>query len=103
PTGIYREPWVPRWAQEAPVEQLRDWMLGELNGEIAGSGVRAAWIKLSAGDDGISECEAKILRAAALAAKETGATIGSHTVRGRVVRDQLAIIEDCGYSAERFI
>ena len=43
-------------------------MLGELRGEIEDSGVQAGWIKLSVGDDGITDCEAKILRAAAGAA-----------------------------------
>ena len=32
-----------------------------------------------------------------------GAVIGSHTIRGRVVRDQLNIIEEAGYTASRFI
>jgi phosphotriesterase-related protein len=103
PTGIYREPWVPAWAQSAAEEVLYEWMLGELNGQIEQSGVRAGFIKLSAGDGGITNCEAKILRAAARAARETGAAIGSHTIRGRVARDQLDIIEGCGYTAERFI
>src|SRR4051794_5116540 len=103
PTGIYREPWVPDWAQRASEDQLHDWMLGELDGEIEGTGVQAAWIKLSAGDDGITNCEAKILRAAARAARAAGATIGSHTIRGCVVQDQLAIVEQAGYTAERFI
>jgi phosphotriesterase-related protein len=103
PTGIYREPWVPDWAQAASEDALYDWMLGELNGQIEQSGVRAGFVKLSAGDDGITDCEAKILRAAARAARETGAAIGSHTIRGRVVRDQLDIIEACGYTAQRFI
>ena len=40
------------------------WMLRELHGQIERSGVQAGWIKLSAGDDGITPCEAKILRAA---------------------------------------
>lgn len=103
PTGIYREPWVPRWAIEASEAALRDWMLGELAGEIAGSGVRAAWVKLSAGDDGITPVEAKILRAAAHAAREQDATIGSHTIRGPVAREQLEIIEACGHDPQRFI
>ena len=103
PTGIYREPWVPDWAHAAAEDALCEWMLGELNGQIEQSGVPAGFIKLSAGDDGITDCEAKILRAAARAARETGAAIGSHTIRGRVVRDQLDIIEACGYIAERFI
>lgn len=103
PTGIYREPWIPAWAHAASEEALRDWMLGELTGEIEASGVQAAWIKLSAGDDGITDTEAKLLRAAAQAGRATNAIIGSHTIRGRVVRDQLDILEGAGYTAERFI
>jgi phosphotriesterase-related protein len=102
-TGIYREPWIPEWAHAAREEELRDWMLGELIGQIEKSGVQAAWIKLSAGDDGITESEAKLLRAAAAAGAETNAIIGSHTIRGRVVKDQLDIIEKAGYTPERFI
>jgi phosphotriesterase-related protein len=58
PTGIYREPWVPAWAHAASEEKLRDWMAGELQGEIEESGVQAGWIKLSAGDDGLTPTEA---------------------------------------------
>ncbi len=103
PTGIYREPWIPDWAHTAFDEELRDWMIGELQGEIEDSGVQAGWIKLSAGDDGLSTCETKILRAAAAAGAATNAVIGSHTVQGRVVREQLDIIEAAGYTPERFI
>ena len=103
PTGIYREPWIPAWAHNASEAELTDWMLGELQGEIEGSGVQAAWIKQSAGDDGITDCESKILRAAARAGKKTNAIIGSHTIKGRVVRDQLDIIEETGYDPGRFI
>jgi phosphotriesterase-related protein len=103
PTGIYREPWIPDWAHTASEAELAGWMLGELQGEIEGSGVQAGWIKLSAGDDGLTACETKILRAAATAGRETNAVIGSHTIRGRVVREQLDIIEAMGYAVERFI
>ncbi len=103
PTGIYREPWIPPWAHTAGEVELRDWMLAELQDQIEDTGVQAAWIKLSAGDDGITDCEAKILRAAAKAGTVTNAIIGSHTIRGRVVRDQLDIIEAAGYTPERFI
>ena len=103
PTGIYREPWIPDWAHNAGQSELTDWMLGELQGEIEESGVQAGWIKLSAGDDGLTACETKILKAAATAGKTTNAIIGSHTIRGRVVRDQLDVIESMGYAPERFI
>jgi phosphotriesterase-related protein len=103
PTGIYREPWVPGWAQTASEEQLRAWMLGELEGFIGGTGVQAGWVKLSAGDDGLTQVEMKILRAAARAARDAGAAIGSHTLRGRVVLSQLNILDECGFPATRFI
>jgi phosphotriesterase-related protein len=103
PTGNYREPWIPDWVAKASEAELRDWMLAELTGEIESSGVRAGWIKLSAGDDGITDLEARILRAAAVAGRETNAVIGSHTIKGRVVMDQLDIIERAGYDPARFI
>jgi phosphotriesterase-related protein len=103
PTGIYREPWIPDWAQSASEGELADWMVGELLGQIENSGVQAGWIKLSAGDDGLTTCEAKVLRAAANAGRLTNAVIGSHTISGHVVREQLDIIESTGYDPGRFI
>lgn len=103
PTGIYREPWVPGWAHEASEDHLTEWMSSELSDQVENTGVRAAWIKLSAGDDGLTAVETKILRAAARAAATVNALIGSHTMRGRVVKDQLRVIEEAGYTAERFL
>jgi len=103
PTGVYREPWITPWFHDASEEQVRDWMLGELTGEIETSGVQAGWIKLSAGDDGITPTEKKVLRAAARAGAATNAIVGSHTIRGRVAREQLDIIEKAGYTSSRFI
>ena len=103
PTGNYREPWIPEWVGSASEAELEAWMLGELIEGIEDTGVKAGWIKLSAGDDGITPLEARILRAAARAARATNAVIGSHTIKGRVVMDQLDIIEAEGYTASRFI
>lgn len=103
PTGLYREPWIPAWVHAATEGDLRDWMVDELQNEIGHTGVRAAWIKLSGGDDGLTACEAKALRAAAAAGAATGAVIGSHTIRGRVALDQIDIIERAGYDPARFI
>ncbi len=103
PTGIYREPWITPWAHAADEAELQAWMEGELGEQIEDTGVQAAWIKLSAGDDGITTSERKILRAAAQAGVATNAVIGSHTIRGRVVMDQLDTIDAAGYTAERFI
>ncbi|WIJ26834.1 phosphotriesterase [Devosia sp. RR2S18] len=103
PTGNYREPWIPQWVHEADETALETWMVGELTEGIEGTGVAAGWIKLSAGDDGITPLEERILRAAGRAAVRTGAVIGSHTIRGKVVMDQLDILAEEGCPADRFI
>ena len=103
PTGVYREPWLPPWVRDAPEEALRDWMIGELTGQIEETGVQAGWIKVGATDDGLTNAETKVLRAAAAAAAVTGATIGSHTIRGTVARHQLDIIEETGAPPDTFV
>jgi phosphotriesterase-related protein len=103
PTGVYREPWMPDWVVRSSEKRLLEWMVGELTGTIEASGVPAAWIKLSAGDDGMTENEARVLRAAAQASALTQALVGSHTVRGSVVREQVDRLERAGGSAERFL
>jgi phosphotriesterase-related protein len=103
PTGNYREPWIPAWVRDATEDELEAWMVRELEERFDEADYRAGWIKLSAGDDGITPLEARILRAAARAAKRTNAVIGSHTIKGRVVMDQLDILEAEGYRADRFI
>src|SRR5690606_2946896 len=103
PTGNYREPWIPDWVAAASEDDLERWMVKELTSGVGDTGVVAAWIKVSAGDDGITPLETRILRAAARASAQTGAIIGSHTIKGRVVLDQLDIIEAEGGSASRFI
>jgi phosphotriesterase-related protein len=102
-TGIYREPWVPLWAHDASADALCDWMGRELQDGIGDTGVRAGFIKLSAGNAGMTACETKILRAAAQAARQTDAAIDSHTIRGHVVRDQLDVLEAAGGDPSRFI
>lgn len=103
PTGNYREPWIPDWVKTASEAELERWMLRELTERFDEADYKAGWIKLSAGDDGITPLEAKILRAATRAAIATGALIGSHTIKGRVVLEQLDIIATEGGDAARFV
>jgi phosphotriesterase-related protein len=103
PTGVYREQWIPPWVHAAGEEALRDWMVDELTGEIEQTGVRAGWTKVGASDEGLTECETKVLRAAGAASAMTGATVGSHTIRGNVARTQLEILEAAGAAPNRFV
>lgn len=103
PTGSYREPWITPFVREADDATLEAWMYRELTERLVEADYRAGWIKLSAGNDGLTRLEERILRAAARAAIRTGALIGSHTQRGRVALKQLDILEEEGCSASRFI
>ena len=103
PTGVYRDAWIPSWVHAAEEAALRDWIVGELTGEIEQSGVRAGWIKVGAGDDGMTASETKVLRAASAASAATGATVGSHTFRGEVARSQLDVLEATGAAPDRFV
>ena len=106
PTGIYQEPSIPQWAREAREDELTEWLVEDLTEGVDDTGVKAAWIKVSTDDDdpsGLSADEERILRAAARAGERTGAVIGSHTLHGDVVHQQLDVIEEAGYTADRFI
>lgn len=103
PTGIYRQPWVPQWAINASQDFLYDWMRKELEVGIGETGVQAGFIKLSAGDDGLTAVEEKILRAAVHAARRSNALIASHTIHAAVVRQQIAVMEEEGFALSRFV
>ncbi len=102
-TGNFKEPFKRQKVEECGEDGLYEWMTHELNQDIDQTGLRAGWIKLSAADDGLLDHEKVLLRAAARAGIEANATIGSHTVRGRVALEQLDIIEGIGHAARRFI
>lgn len=103
PTGVYREGWIPDWVREESEDGLYEWMLYELTDSIEASGVQAAWIKVGASDAGLTPTETKILRAAGRAAADTSCALGSHTIAGRVARNQLDVLESVGCPPERFI
>jgi len=106
PTGVYQEPSIPDWVREATEDELFEWLREDLTEGVDDTGVRAAWIKVSTDDDdpdGLSPDEEKVLRAAARAGAETGALIGSHTLYGDLVHEQLDVLEDEGYTPEGFV
>ena len=76
-TGIYREPYMPAWVHDASVEEIADFFREELEVGVGDTDVPAGWIKLSQNATGMTLQERKILEAACIVARETGATIGS--------------------------
>ena len=103
PTGLYREAFTPPSLRALTAEELAEEWIGELTEGIDGTGVRAGFIKVAVSDDGPTPLEVRNLRAAALASRQTGAAIASHTPSGAIARSQMQVLESEGLSLDRFI
>lgn len=103
PTGVYRQAFIPPHLLEMSAEALADLWIGELLEGIEGSRVRAGFIKIAMSDDGPLPLEARNLRTAARASRQTGAVIASHTTSWEVARQELDLLEAEGLELSRFI
>jgi phosphotriesterase-related protein len=103
PTGVYREAFTPPSLRELGVEALAQEWIRDLTEGIEGTDVCAGFIKIAMSDDGPTPLEVRNLRAAALASRDTGAVIASHTASGEIARREMEILESAGLDLRRFI
>jgi phosphotriesterase-related protein len=103
PTGVYREAFTPPSLRGLSVEALAEEWVRDLTEGIEGTEARAGFIKISMSDDGPTPLEVRNLRAAALASRQTGAVVASHTASGAVARREMEILESAGLDLGRFI
>jgi phosphotriesterase-related protein len=75
----------------------------ELTEGIEGTSIRAGFIKLAMSDDGPTALEIRNLKAAVQASKMTGAVIASHTIGGRVAKEEMDVLEEAGHDLHHFI
>jgi phosphotriesterase-related protein len=105
PTGLYRQQWVPEEKRRMSDAELTDWMVSEITEGIQSTGVKAGFIKMGVSDEEITDDEARNLRAAARAARETGVIVASHTagpLKGEHVLEELDIVASQGLPGEQF-
>ena len=103
PTGVYRDAYIPESLREISVHDLADLWTTELTEGIEGTSIRAGFIKLAMSDDGPTALEIRILKAAVEASENTGAVIASHTIGGKVARQEMDVLEEAGLDLHRFI
>jgi phosphotriesterase-related protein len=103
PTGVYRDAYIPESLREVSEHDLADLWTRELTEGIEGTSVRAGFIKLAMSDDGPTPLEVRNLKAAARASENTGAVIASHTIGGKIARQEMDILEQAGLELQRFI
>jgi phosphotriesterase-related protein len=103
PTGVYRDAFIPEALREKREEQLAELWTKELTQGIDGTSTRAGFIKLAMSDDGPTALEVRNLKAAARASRDTGAVIASHTIGGKIAREEMDVLEAAGLDLHRFI
>ena len=101
-TGLYKEPYLPRYAFAESASELAQRWIGEFNGGIE-AGIKPGFIKIAVNPGPLFKIQQKIVRAAALTCKETGLTIASHTVKGVAAVEEIKILKENGVDPENFI
>ncbi|MDP6350370.1 MAG: esterase [Chloroflexota bacterium] len=101
-TGLYKDEYQPDWAHRAKEAALAEWMEGALTEGWAG-GWKAGFIKLAVTDQGVTDQERKVLRAAITASRSTGAPIAVHCPVGANALEYLDEMAAAGLDADRFL
>jgi len=82
-SGYYIEPCIPLYVDDAPIGDLANMLVEELTTGIEGTSIRAGILKSALLGSRIEGIEEKALRAVAIARRETGAAITTHTTGSR--------------------
>jgi phosphotriesterase-related protein len=102
-TGLYKEPYLPRYAYEYSADELADLWVNEIEKGTDGTPIKAGFIKIAVNPGVILPIQQKIVRAAARCSRSTGAVIACHTVSGIAAKHLLEIINEEGLNPERLI
>ena len=103
-TGIYHEPFHPDGIAGLADVQIAEVMIREITEGVEGTGIRAGII----GEQGtytgpMTDREATVFRASAMAALETGVAVSTHTYLGRNALDQIDVLTSVGLAPERVV
>ena len=102
-TGFYKEPFLPERVYTQSVQELADWMIGEIRNGIDG-GVRPGMIgEIGTSKNAMMEMEKKVFDASVIAAKETGLPIYTHTTLGPYAPEQAAYFKATGLPMARIV
>jgi phosphotriesterase-related protein len=102
-TGHHKQQHAAPLLGEQSTEEIAARNIRELTEGIDGTSARAGVIKAGTSLNEITALEERVLRAAARAHLATGASISTHTERGTMSLEQLAILRDEGVDPSRVI
>jgi phosphotriesterase-related protein len=94
-SSIYLEPYSPRWALEASVDEMRERFVRDATLGVDDSGIKIGiYGEQATGLNEITDHEEKCLRAAARAHRETGLSLNTHTTHGTMALEQVEILRE---------
>jgi phosphotriesterase-related protein len=102
-TGHHKHKHAAPYVGEETVDAIASRNVRELTEGIDGTGIRAGVIKAGTSLNEITPVEERVLRAAARAHLATGAPISTHTDRGTMALEQLAILRREGVDPARVL
>lgn len=102
-TGHHKHLHAAPWIGDRSIEEIAATSISEIQGGIAGTPIRAGVIKAGTSLNEITAVEERVLRAAARAHLATGAPISTHTDKGTMALEQLAILRNEGVDSARVI
>ena len=94
---------LPPYVFTDSVEALANRWITESRSGIEGTGIRPGLIKLGFNGGPLTDAEQKLIRAAAIAHRKTGLTIGAHTGPAVSAFAQLTILEQAGIHPSAWI
>jgi phosphotriesterase-related protein len=102
-TGHHKDRHAAPYLGEATVEEILARNVRELTEGIDGTDARAGVVKAGTSLDRITPVEERVLRAAARSSLATGAPVSTHTDRGTMALEQLAVLGDEGLDPARVV
>ncbi|MCM2393602.1 phosphotriesterase family protein [Streptomyces albipurpureus] len=103
-TGFYRQAYFDRdWMDRTSTRSIAELFVRDLTVGIDDTEVRAGIIGEIGCEQYISAQEERVFRAAAIAHRETGATISTHAAHWPVGLEQLDLLESAGVDPQRVI
>lgn len=102
-TGLYKEPYLPKYAFEKTADELAEIWIDEFKNGIEGTAIKPGFIKIAVNPGNLIPIQQKIVLAAAKTCLATGMTIASHTVSGIAALEQLDILEKEKVPLNKFI
>ena len=105
-TGYYgaaKDKHLPAHAFDESAEQLAARWVRECARGIDDTGIKPAFMKIGVDESPLSPVDAKLVRAAAIAHRETGVPIASHTTTGAAALEELDLLEAAAVPLSAFI